>query len=80
MANPSIEYFKELNKLWGYLLKFLNIYKQYTCIGENTLYILGHCDLSWGNNINNRKSTSGYIFFLSIGNKEIFNPISWFLQ
>lgn len=76
MVNLSPKHFKELNKIWGYLLKFLYIFKNYNClgIGEKTLYIIGYCDFSCGNNINNAKSTLLYIF--SINNKKIFNPIS----
>lgn len=34
-------------------------------IGNNTL--VGYCDANWGNDINTRKSTSGYIFYLGGG-------------
>ncbi|XRB22798.1 retrovirus-related Pol polyprotein [Pseudoscourfieldia marina] len=33
--------------------------------------LIGYCDASWGDNHENRRSTSGYIFFLNGG------PISW---
>ncbi|XRB23943.1 RNA-dependent DNA polymerase [Pseudoscourfieldia marina] len=35
------------------------------------LKLVGYCDASWGDNHENRRSTSGYIFFLNGG------PISW---
>ncbi|XRB10503.1 RNA-dependent DNA polymerase [Pseudoscourfieldia marina] len=35
------------------------------------LKLIGYCDASWGDNHENRRSTSGYIFFLNGG------PISW---
>ncbi|XRB13276.1 retrovirus-related Pol polyprotein [Pseudoscourfieldia marina] len=34
-------------------------------------HLIGYCDASWGDNHENRRSTSGYIFFLNGG------PISW---
>jgi hypothetical protein len=73
MSNPSKDHYNELNKIWGYLLKYPNKGLYYNC--KNDLIIKGYSDSDWGNNLDNRKSTSGYIF--SIGDITINNPISW---
>lgn len=74
MANPSKAHFKAINNIWRYLLANTNTGLILDCTGKN-LYIKGYCDSDWGNNLDNRKSTSAYIF--SLGNIGLNNPISW---
>jgi hypothetical protein len=76
MSNPSIYHFKELKKLWGYILNNPLKGLQYNCKGD--LQLKGYTDSSWADDINNRKSTSGYLF--SLGEIGINNPISWTSQ
>ena len=75
MANPAKDHFNLIKYIWQYLLYTLNIGIIYNCLG-NDLYIKGYCDSDWAGDINNRKSTSGYIFSLS-PDLAINNPISW---
>ena len=73
MANPDLYYFDALANIWCYLLNHNNIGIYYNCNGDN-LYIKGYCDADWGNDLNNRRSTTGYLFSLS-NNLGITNPI-----
>jgi hypothetical protein len=75
MSNPSNKHFIALNRIWKYILAYPKLGLVYKCLGDD-LYIKGYSDSDWGNNIDQRKSTSGYIFSLSpsIG---LNNPISW---
>lgn len=49
------------------------------CHVDDNLYIKGYSDSDWGNDLDDRKSTSGYIFSLS-GDIGINNPIRWASQ
>jgi hypothetical protein len=75
MSNPSKDHFKAIAYIWCYLLLYKNLGLIYNCFGNN-LYIKGYCDSDWANDINNRRSTTGYIFSLS-GDLGLTNPISW---
>ena len=75
MSNPSKDHINATNNIWKYLLYTQDIGITYNCSGNN-LYIKGYCDSDWAGDINNRKSTTGYIFSLS-GDLAINNPISW---
>jgi hypothetical protein len=75
MSNPSKDHFIALKRIWNYLLATPKIGVIYNCQG-NDLFLKGYCDADWGNDLDQRRSTSGYIFSLSpnIGQN---NPISW---
>ena len=75
MSNPNKEHFHALDYIWKYLLAYPNIGLIYDCTGED-LFIKGYCDSDWANDLDQRKSTSGYIFSLS-SDLGINNPISW---
>jgi hypothetical protein len=75
MSNPNKDYFNALNKIWKYLLYINTKGLHYDCNGED-LILKGYCDADWGNDLNERKSTSVYLFSLS-PNIGINNPISW---
>ena len=75
MSNPSQEYIKIIKIIWQYLLYTINIEIKYNCLG-NDLYIKDYYNSNWVGDINNRKSTSGYIFSLSL-DLAINNLISW---
>ena len=70
MSNPNKTHRQALNRLWGYLRRFPSLGIEYTM--QNTLQLIGYTDASWADDLVERKSTTGYIFFL--GN----NPISWY--
>jgi hypothetical protein len=75
MSNPNKEHFNALDRIWKYLLAYPSLGLIYNCIGQD-LYIKGYCDSDWGNDLDQRKSTSGYLFSLS-SDLGINNPISW---
>jgi hypothetical protein len=75
MSNPNNEHFNALNRIWKYLLRYPELGLIYNCNG-NDLFIKGYSDSDWGNDLDQRRSTSGYIFSLS-GDIGINNPISW---
>ena len=64
MANPASEHFIALKKLWGYLYNYPYYKLTYNCAGYN-LFIKGYTDADHANNLDNRRSTTGYIFGLS---------------
>ena len=74
MLNPSKDHFIALKRIWNYLLATPKIGVIYNCQG-NDLFLKGYCDADWGNDLDQRRSTSSYIFSLSpnIGQN---NPIS----
>ena len=63
MSNPNRDYFLALNRIWNYLLKYLDFGLYYDYSGE--LLLKGYCDVDWAADLINRKSTSGYITSLS---------------
>lgn len=67
-----------MDKIWKYLLSSTDLGLIYNYIGIN-LSLKGYCDSDWVNDLEQRKSTSGYIFSLSsdLGPN---NPISWSSQ
>jgi hypothetical protein len=75
MANPNNNHFKELYKIFGYLINTPNLGLFYNCQGDNLL-IKGYSDSDYANDLINRKSTSGYIYSLST-NIGYNNIISW---
>lgn len=78
MSNPNKEHFNALTKIWKYLLAYPDLGLIWDCSGDN-LTIKGYSDSDWGNDLDDRKSTSGYIFSLS-GDIAYNNPISWTSQ
>jgi hypothetical protein len=77
MANPNNTHFSELKRLWGYIMNTPELGIIYDCSGDN-IGLKGYTDASWADNIDDRKSTSGYIF--SLGHDGANNPISWVSQ
>ena len=71
MSNPNESHFRALDRIWKYLNKYPKLGLSYDCsvINQN---VLGYTDADWGGDTTNRKSTSGYIFFLNN------NIVSWF--
>ena len=83
MVNPNKTHFKALDRIWGYLkykptlgLTYsINTINNTTNTTNNSsiLKIIGYSDASWGDDLLERRSSTGYIFFL--GSK---NPLSWY--
>ena len=75
MVNSDLHYFYALANIWYYLINYNNIDIYYNCNSDN-LYIKGYCDADWGNNLNNRRLTTDYLFSL-LNISGITNPILW---
>ena len=72
MSKPDTTHFKALDNIWKYLNKFPNIILYYNCnFPINYNYIRGYCDASWASDLDDRKSISGYCFYI------YNNIISW---
>lgn len=66
--NPTLTLCKAIK----HLLKYLNTTKQYRLrFNGNINSLVGFCDADWAADPTNRKSTTGYIFYLAS------SPISW---
>ncbi len=68
-SKPTTEHWTALKRLLRYLKGTLTQGILYTKDGSSS--ILGYTDSDWAGDVNDRKSTSGYMFLLSGG------PISW---
>ena len=68
MSNLNKDHFLVVNRIWNYLLKYLNLGLYYDCSGE--LLLKGYYDADWSADLVNRKSTTGYITSL---NKDHYN-------
>ena len=80
-SNPNKKHFNALLYIWKYLLKFPDLGLVYNCEGDNFV-IKGFADANYANNIDTKRSTTGYIFSLSNinnNNNNIANNniISW---
>jgi len=64
MANPNIEHFKALDRIWKYLNYTPKLGLYYNC-SDNILELKAFTDADWGGDIIGRKSTSGYITFIN---------------
>ena len=75
MANPSSDHFRALDYIQGYLNKYpdlaLKVFSN-NSIKPIQIRIKGFTDSDWGGDIESRKSTSSYAFFISINNRNKF--------
>ena len=90
MANPSKDHFSHLDYLWGYIRNTrdiglyynLNIVKeqnQSTTIeplSNKTINLIGSTDADWGGDFTTRRSTTGYLFILSVRVLECMKTLS----
>ncbi|GAC1660287.1 MAG: hypothetical protein PVS3B3_30240 [Ktedonobacteraceae bacterium] len=63
-ANPSTTHLQAVKRILRYL-KGSKGYKLH--LGGREIKLIGYSDANWGNDINTRKSTSGYVFYLGEG-------------
>jgi hypothetical protein len=79
MSNPDSTHWKALDRIWGYLNYKPTLGLTYSINSTTTttkgsiLKLLGYSDASWGDDLVERKSSTGYIFLL-----DGINPISWY--
>lgn len=69
-AKPSKEHWTAVKRIFRYIKGTKDLGIGY-CHGLSSDDILGYCDADWAGDVNDRKSTSGYVFHLAGG------PISW---
>ena len=68
-CNPTEEHWRAVKRILRYVKGTSNYGILYNKSSKDEL--IGHCDADWAGDINNRKSTSGYVFTLA------GSPISW---
>ena len=68
-AKPTKEHWSAVKRVFRYLRGTISLGIHYTCKGQDRL--VGYSDADWGGDINDRKSTSGYMFQVSGG------AVSW---
>ncbi len=71
MSNPNKIHFKALDRIWGYLNCKPNLGLYYTT--KDLPKLLGYSDASWGDDLIERRSSTGYIYYFGQS-----NPISWY--
>ncbi len=65
-AGPS--HWMAVKRIMGYLKGTLDLK---LCLGGKDVSLKGYCDADWGGDANERRSTTGYVFFVGVG------AISW---
>ena len=70
-SNPGILHFQAVDNIFAYLNKYPDLGITYTGINNHNLIIKAYSDSDWGNCLDSRRSTTGYI--TTLGN----NLISW---
>ena len=68
MSKPSSMHWAAVKRILRYLKGTLDVK---LCLGGMALTLKGYCDADWGGDVNSRRSTMGYVFFLGEG------TISW---
>ena len=71
MSNPSIEHFYACDVVFSYLSGTCNFGLVF---GGGDLQLQGYCDANWGEDLEDRRSVTGYVFVLNNA------PISWCSQ
>ena len=66
-VKPTKEHWNAVKRIMRYLKGTTSLGITYTSDGSNDLELIGYSDADWGGDINDRKSTSGYIFKISGG-------------
>ena len=68
MSKPSSIHWAAVKRILRYLKGTLDVK---LCLGGMALTLKGYCDADWGGDVNSRRSTTRYVFFLGQG------AISW---
>jgi hypothetical protein len=61
MANPGLEHWKALEKLWSYIWTTSKLGLTYQSTSNDPI-IIGYTDADWGGDISTRRSTTGYLY------------------
>lgn len=70
-AKPTKDHWTAMKRVMRYLKGTINLGITYSNEDSNELELIGYLDADWGGDLNDRKSTSGYIFKVSGGS------VSW---
>ncbi|KAL4038008.1 hypothetical protein IC575_001611 [Cucumis melo] len=65
MTNPKRSHWEAGKRVIRYILGTINFGIYYKKVSESVLF--GFCDNDWGGNVDDHKSTSGYVFSMSSG-------------
>jgi hypothetical protein len=69
MANPSMEHWMAVKRIFRYLQGSLQIKLRFSATPSKE--VLRYCDADWGGDLENRRSTTGFVFMIRGG------AISW---
>jgi hypothetical protein len=69
MANPSMEHWMDLKRIFRYLQGVLQMKLQFHATPSKE--VLGYCDVDWGGDLEYRRSTTRFVFMIGGG------AISW---
>ena len=64
-SKPTMEHWVDVKRIFRYLRGTVSYGLQYTKDGDNAAILTGYSDADWAGDINDRKSTSGYLFVIS---------------
>ena len=80
MSNPGTQHWTAVKKIFRYLRGTTSLGITFSGStnnnkdvnnNNNNINVIGYCDSDWGDNIDHRKSTTGYVFHIANG------PVSW---
>ena len=71
MSNPSIEHYRAVDVIFRYLAHTCDLSLRYC---GNNMNLVGLCDATWGEDLDDRKSVSGFVFLLNGA------PVAWSTQ
>jgi len=71
MSKPDKYHFAALDRIWKYLLRYLDLGLSYSLDILGAVDLIGYCDSDWASCLMNRRSTTGYCFLFGR------NIISW---
>jgi hypothetical protein len=69
MANPNMEHWMAVKRIFRYLQGTLQMKLQFGATPSKE--VLGYCDVDWGGDLEDRRSTTGFVFMIGGG------AISW---
>ncbi len=69
MANPNMEHWMAVKRIFRYLQGTLQMKLEFGATSSKEM--LGYCDVDWGGDLENKRSTIGFVFMIGGG------AISW---
>ncbi len=62
MANPNMEHYMVVKQIFRYLQNTLQMKLQFSATASKE--VLRYCDADWGGDLENRRSTTGFVFMI----------------